>query len=99
MLFFRGSFDIDECDTDNKVAVDTRIYEKETEQVGSQTTFVPGSIHTEKVREFWRTELKAGEWVMDTLEYGYIIPFEKPPPKYEEANNKSALREMDFVYQ
>jgi hypothetical protein len=36
---------------------------------------------------------------MNTLEHGYIIPFTKSPPEYEEPNNKSALREQDFVYQ
>ena len=70
-----------------------------TEFKRNQTTFIPGSIHSETVREFWRSELKAGGWVMDTLRHGYVISFEQSPPEYEEPNNKSALRERDFVYQ
>lgn len=61
------------------------------------TEFFPGSIHLETVREFWRTELKAGEWVMETLKDGYVIPFIDLPPTYEEANNKSAIQDMPFV--
>ena len=37
--------------------------------------------------------------MMDALEHGYVIPFEKFPTEYEEPNNKSALREPDFVCQ
>lgn len=39
--------------------------------------FVPGSIHKKEVREFWWKELKAGDWVLNVLEEGYIIPFTK----------------------
>ncbi|EFX73854.1 hypothetical protein DAPPUDRAFT_109390 [Daphnia pulex] len=70
------------------------INEKEAEQ----TIFFPGSIHTEEVREFWQTNLKAGEWVMDTLKNGYVIPFGKLPQAYEEPNNASAYQDLDFVY-
>ena len=78
-------------ETDHKVTVKVDPNEVES--------YTPGSIHSEKVREFWKSELKAGEWVMDTLEHGYVIPFEKSPPEYEEPNNQSALREQGFVYQ
>ena len=64
-----------------------------------QTEFYPGSIHAEEVREFWRTELKAGNWVMETLKDGYVIPFKEPPPIYEEPNNSSATKDMAFVYE
>lgn len=64
-----------------------------------QLDFVPGSIHKEEFREFWRTNLEAGEWVMDVLRDGYVIPFVRIPPTYEEANNKSAIQEMGFVQQ
>lgn len=64
-----------------------------------QTEFYPGSIHAEEVREFWRTELKAGDWVMETLKDGYVIPFKEFPPIYEEPNNSSATKDMDFVHQ
>lgn len=61
--------------------------------------FCPGSIHSEDVRNFWRTELKAGEWVMELLKEGYVIPFVEHPPAYEEANNKSAIQDITFVLQ
>ena len=68
--------------------------EKETDQ----TTFFPGSIHLGEVRDFWQRNLKAGEWVMDTLKNGYVIPFETFPEAYEEPNNASAYQNMSFVY-
>ena len=61
--------------------------------------FYPGSIHSEDVRAFWQNELQAGEWVMDVLTQGYVIPFVESPPAYEEANNKSAMQDMPFVIQ
>ena len=64
-----------------------------------QSEFLPGSIHREEVRHFWQTELKAGEWVMDTLKEGYVIPFLKLPPDYDEPNNSSANQDLDFVHQ
>ena len=36
---------------------------------------------------------------MSTLATGYVIPFETPPPKYEEPNNASAVNEMSFTYE
>jgi len=51
------------------------------------------------VRDFWKDELKAGEWVMDVLQNGYVIPFAKIPPVYEEQNNASATQDMSFVLQ
>ena len=61
--------------------------------------FYPGSIHSEDVRAFWQNDLQAGEWVMDVLTQGYVIPFVESPPAYEEANNKSAMQDMPFVIQ
>ena len=53
-------------------------------QISVQTEFFHGSVNQEAVRDFWRTELKAGTWVMDLLQDGYIIPFVKPPTVYAE---------------
>lgn len=61
--------------------------------------FYPGSIHSEDVRAFWQNDLQAGEWAMDVLTQGYVIPFVESPPAYEEANNKSAMQDMPFVIQ
>lgn len=65
----------------------------------TMTQFVPGTIHAEEVRDFWKTELKASEWVMTVLQEGYVIPFKETPPPYEEANNASAVQDMNFVCQ
>lgn len=35
---------------------------------------------------------------METFREGYVIPFINPPPIYEEPNNSSAKRDMEFVY-
>lgn len=59
--------------------------------------FVPGGIHTRQSINFWKKELKAGEWVMDLLENGYAMPLEGVPPKYEERNNCSARQHKVFV--
>ena len=57
--------------------------------------FKPGGIHTEEVYKFWKHELKAGKWVQEVLENGYIIPFNELPQKYEEANNEDATEDAD----
>nr|CAH0105377.1 unnamed protein product [Daphnia galeata] len=61
------------------------IEHKETQH--AQAKFSPRSIHSEEVREFWKKELNANEWVMLTLEEGYVIPFKEFLPKYEEPSN------------
>ena len=61
-------------------------------------TFIPGSIHNKQYQEFWKNELQAGEWVMETLKNGYVIPFLSLPPPYEEPNNKSAINDPEFVF-
>jgi len=59
-----------------------------------QPKFEPGSIHKKDVFEFWKNNLKASDWVLKTLEFGYKIPFESLPDQYEEKNNASALANM-----
>jgi hypothetical protein len=82
---------------DNVHVEQIEIENKETQHV--QTQFSPGSIHSKEVREFWKRELNAGEWVMETLKESYVIPFKEFPSKYEEPNNTSAIREMIFTYE
>ena len=65
----------------------------------SQHKFKPGSIHEAGRLSFWENDLKAGTWVMDVIKNGYVIPFEYPPPAYEEDNNSTAKKEMAFVRQ
>jgi hypothetical protein len=59
--------------------------------------FVPGSIHKEHYRKFWKETLKANKWVLSTLKSGYILPLASKPPAYEEENNASARNNMSFV--
>ena len=59
--------------------------------------FVPGGIHEPKAIQFWDSELKANQWVMEVLKHGYVLPLEKIPEIYEEENNLSAKIRSEFV--
>lgn len=39
--------------------------------------FKPGLIHEDCFFNFWKNELKANDWVLNTLTKGYMIPFSK----------------------
>lgn len=71
--------------------------EAKNSQGDKTQAFAPGGIHQTEAISFWKSELKANQWVLDVLEKGYVIPFEKLPAKYEEENNKSALSNTFFV--
>jgi hypothetical protein len=58
---------------------------------------VPGGIHGEDVRDFWQNTLKANNWVMDVLKYGYSLPFHSTPEPSCDKNNASARKHMVFV--
>ena len=62
-----------------------------------QDSSVCGNIHAADKRAFWLDVLKADKWTRSVLEKGYIIPFKKTPPVYQEPNNKSAKDNPDFV--
>ena len=58
--------------------------ENELEYVGRRLTpnvDVPGNIHKEQFRKFWKEEIKAPEFVLKTLEEGYELPFAFIPPQ------------------
>ena len=59
--------------------------------------FKAGSIHEAEVFEFWEKELRAPEWVLNTLKLGYMIPFKALPGQYEERNNKTVRENMKIV--
>lgn len=61
--------------------------------------FIPGGIHEPDAIQFWRSVLKANQWVMNVLENGYVIPLVEAPKEFYEDNNMSAKRQMDFVRQ
>lgn len=66
------------------------------EKIESQT-FVPGSIHQLKFRNFWVNTLKCAPWVENVLKFGYRIPFTSIPDQYEERNNGSVRNNPEIV--
>ena len=58
---------------------------------------VPGNIHKEQYRQFWREEIEAPEFILKTLEEGYELPFSSIPPPSFKQNNASARQDMGFV--
>lgn len=79
----------------------TNFVEKEVgrilEQTVAQPSFKPGGIHSHEASLFWKNELNAGEWVLDVINNGYILPFNHSPGPYEEQNNASAKKHTKFV--
>ena len=64
----------------------------------SNSKFKPGSIHKKEAVKFWEEELGAGEWVLQLLHQGYVLPLEEAVHEpYEEENNASARKNMVFV--
>jgi len=74
----------------NTVCMPTQVEERNRK-------FQPGGIHKPEVRQFWKTVLNAGDWVMNVLEKGYVLPLKERPEQYEEKNNRSARENMEFV--
>lgn len=86
-------------DADEKVLVQ-QVLENESIYVGRKLTTnisVPGNPHKAQFRDFWRNEICPSTLVMDTIEFGYKLPFAQIPPASFEKNNKSAREDMDFV--
>ena len=47
--------------------------------------------------EFWEKNLEAPPFVMDIIRQGYSLPFSEFPPRCFQSNNRSALRNPQFV--
>ena len=47
--------------------------------------------------EFWEKDLVAPPFVMDIIRQGYSLPFSEFPPRCFQSNNRSALRNPQFV--
>ena len=54
---------------------------------------VPGKIHKVKYWKFWKEVLEAPEFVLETLDKRYELPFHTLPPPSMEKNNASAAQE------
>lgn len=70
---------------------------KVTPILSSRENFVPGGIHSPDVAQFWREELNANDWVLETISSGYSMPLTGIPTIYEEENNSSAKKHIEFV--
>ena len=60
---------------------------------------MPGGIHADSAKDFWKDTLKANAWVMDVIQHGYSLPFHTVPLSSFEKNNASARNNMTFVRQ
>ena len=60
---------------------------------------VPGRINKPEFYDFWKNDLKANDFILDTIKYGYKIPFKNIPPASFCANNRSMIKERDFAFQ
>ena len=50
-----------------------------------------------KCAQFWREELSAPPWVIDTITEGYVLPLMSEPPRYSRPNQQSAHLVAEFV--
>ena len=46
---------------------------------------------------FWRNVLEAPVFILNIIQYGYLLPFKNLPTALEKSNNKSALINFSFV--
>ena len=73
---------------------------------GDPTGQVPGdppppgdrSIHDQESIRYYKEELKADQWVVETLAKKHHIPFKSRPTQYYEKNNKSAVAEKEVLW-
>ena len=56
---------------------------------------VKGSLG--KCVDFWREELCASPWLIDTISKGYVLPIVAEPTPYCHGNQRSAIVEAEFV--
>ena len=61
-------------------------------------TRVPGRLSNPEFYDFWKNELQASEFVLDTIRNGYKFPFVSEPPPGICRNNKSMLKNKEFAY-
>ena len=87
------------CNTEDTVVVQ-QIISNEGDYIGRKLTTnvrVPGNPHKSRFRDFWLSEIKPSDLVLDTIENGYRLPFAQTPPRSFERNNKSAREDSEFV--
>jgi hypothetical protein len=47
--------------------------------------------------QFWQSELHASNFILNTIKYGYVIPFVAVPPGIILKNNRSSINHKEFV--
>ena len=60
---------------------------------------VPGRIGNPEFYDFWKNELKASDFILDTVKNGYKFPFKEAPPPSFTKNNKSFFENRTFAYE
>ena len=50
-----------------------------------------------KAYDFWKDVLKASQFILSVVMYGYTLPFVQHCPPFAAKNNASSLRNYDFV--
>ena len=66
----------------------------EYEQIQVQIAFFMGSLETNL--DYWK-EIGTSDCILDVVHNGYRLPFKTIPKKAEFKNNKSALKNEDFL--
>ena len=56
------------------------------------------SIHDQESIRYYKEELKADQWVLETLAKKHHIPFKSRPTQYYEKNNISADAEKEVLW-
>ena len=92
-------FDTAEPDFRDITFVDENVLFETTSlsKLGDTNTGVPGRLLG---KTLFYLEIKASQYIQDTVSSGYKILFfdDQPPPKFCKRNNKSALDNSAFVY-
>ena len=67
----------------------------------SESLFIDNSELTDNALTSFYLEVKASQYIVDTVTSGYELIFmnNQPPPPFYKRNNKSALDKSEFVYQ
>ncbi len=84
------------CNNDNSVNTEVAFEYTEYESDGEKLIKVSGRLR-ERSR-FWR-QIGSPDFIIETIEHGYVIPMYDIPPVKQTKNNKSALKYPEFVSQ
>ena len=91
------SGDVDDlCENGQNIEFNESVHDQyEYEQ--NESKIVSGKSRLRDHIEFWKSNLFANEFILNTLQFGYIIPFENVPPGGYLKNKRSSLVHSKFV--